>query len=88
MEPVKLLRVTMFFQDQEFILNHKVFKSNKKSQREIGMQIREALRDKKRLITKLIKQKPEFSVVIQHCSHFRIQINNYVFIDLADLSGL
>ena len=88
MEPVKLLRVTMFFQDQEFILNHKVFKSNKKSQREIGMQIREALRDKKRLITKLIKQKPDLSVVIQHCSHFRIQINNYVFIDLADLSGL
>jgi len=54
----------MFFQDQEFVLNHKVFKSSKKSQREIGMQIREALRDKRRLIQKLVKQKPDLSIVI------------------------
>ena len=52
------------------------------------MEIREALRDKNRLVQKLTEQQPNLAVFIQKCSHFRIQINNYVFIDMADLSGL
>ena len=49
-EPVQFLTISMFFQDQEFILNNRKFDSSKQSQREIGMEIREALRDKGRLV--------------------------------------
>ena len=48
--PIQFLKVTMFFQDQEFVLNHRKFDSNRQSNREIGMEIREALRDKNRLV--------------------------------------
>lgn len=43
----------MFFQDQEFVLNNREFDSSKQSKREIGMEIREALRDRARLVNKL-----------------------------------
>ena len=49
------------------------------------MEIREALRDKGRLVQKLTNQQPSLAKFIQKCSHFKIQINNYVFIDMADL---
>jgi hypothetical protein len=78
----------MFFQDQEFLLNQRQFDSTRQSNREIGMEIREALRDKSRLVTKLTQKQPSLSVYISKCSHFRIQINNFVFVDMADLSGL
>lgn len=52
------------------------------------MEIREALRDRNRLVTKLTQQQPNLAIFIQKCSHFRIQINNYIFIDMADLAGL
>lgn len=78
----------MFFQDQEFVLNSREFNSTKQSNREIGMEIREALRDRNRLISRLSAQQPELQVYIQKCSHFRIQINNYIFFDMADLRGL
>jgi hypothetical protein len=54
-EPIHLLRISMFFQDQEFILNNRKFDSKKQSRREIGMEIREALRDKNRLVSKLTR---------------------------------
>lgn len=78
----------MFFQDQEFVLNNREFDSNRQSNREIGMEIREALRDKNRLVDKLTRQQPNLSIYIKKCSHFRIQINNYIFVDMADLRGL
>lgn len=87
-ERLQFLRVSMFFQDQEFILSNREFDSRKQSSREVGMEIREALRDKNRLIAKLTQQQPELAVYIQKCSHFRIQINNFIFIDMADLRGL
>jgi hypothetical protein len=87
-EPIQTLRISMFFQDQEFVLNNRKFDSKKQSRREIGMEIREALRDKNRLVSKLTKQQPSLSVFIQKCSHFRIQLNNFVFVDMADLRGL
>lgn len=52
------------------------------------MEIREALRDKNRLVQKLAKQQPNLAIFIKKCSHFRIQINNFVFLDMADLRGL
>lgn len=55
-EPITSLRISMFFQDQEFVLNNRKFDSKKQSRREIGMEIREALRDKNRLVSKLSKQ--------------------------------
>lgn len=87
-DPITLLRVTMFFQDQEFVLNHRKFDNKNQSNREIGMEIREALRDKNRLVTKLTQQQPALAEFIQKCSHFRIQINNFIFVDMADLRGL
>ena len=87
-EPVRYLQISMFFQDQEFILNNREFDSNKQSKREIGMEIREALRDRTRLVSKLTEQQPNLALFIQKCSHFKIQLNNYVFIDMADLRGL
>ena len=86
--PLNYLKVSMFFQDQEFVLNNRQFDSKRQSNREIGMEIREALRDKSRLVSKLTRQNPELAVYIQKCSHFRIQINNYCFVDMADLRGL
>ena len=58
------LKVSMFFQDQEFVLNQREFNSSKQSNREIGMEIRESLRDKNRLIGKLSAQQPELQVYI------------------------
>jgi hypothetical protein len=52
------------------------------------MEIREALRDRARLVNKLTEQQPGLALFIQKCSHFKIQLNNYVFIDMADLRGL
>ena len=71
-EAITFLKVSIFFQEQEFMLNEKHFDSTRQSHREIGMEIREALRDKSRLLNNLTKQHPELATYISKCSHFNI----------------
>ena len=43
---VKFVRVSMYHHDQEYLLAHKAFANRQQMRREIGMEIREAYRER------------------------------------------
>ena len=90
---VKFLRVSMFHMGQEYLLSHRTFGTKVQMRREIGMEIREAYRERdlnaKKIALKLstYAQQVKAEDVRLSC-HLMIQLDNLVFFDLADIDNL
>ena len=83
----------MFHLGQEYLLSHRTFGTKVQMRREIGMEIREAYRERdlnsKKIALKLstyLKQVKAEEVKLS--SHLMIQLDNLVFFDLADIDNL
>ena len=90
---VKFLRVSMFHMGQEYLLSHRTFGTKIQMRREIGMEIREAYRERdlnsKKIALKLSTYMQQVKAEdVRLSSHLMIQLDNLVFFDLADIDNL
>ena len=90
---VRFLRVSMYHLNQEYLLAHKTFGNRQQMRREIGMEIREAFRERdlnaKKIALKLSSyQKTVKAEDVKLSSHLIVQLDDLVFVDLADIDNL
>lgn len=90
---VRFLRVSTYHLNQEYLLGHKTFGSKQQMRREIGMELREAFRERDLNAKKIALKLSTYSKTvraedIKMASHLIIQLDDIVFVDLADIDNL
>lgn len=87
------MRVSTYHLGQEYLLAHKSFNSKQQLKREIGLEIREAFRERDLNAKKIALRLSSYSKTIKaeevkSASHLFIQVDDLVIIDLADIDNL
>ena len=87
------MRVSMYHLGQEYLLAHKSFGNKQQMRREIGMEIREAFRERDLNAKKIALKLSTYSKTVKAeyvklASHLIIQLEDLVIIDLADIDNL
>ena len=90
---IRFLRVSTYHMNQEYLLAHKSFGNKQQMRREIGMELREAFRERdlnaKKIALKLSTyNKTVKAEEVKLSSHLIVQLDDLVFIDLADIDNL
>jgi len=87
------MRVSMYYLGQEYLLAHKSFGNRQQMRRELGMELREALRERDLNCKKIALKFSTYAKTIRAeevkvGSHLIIQLDDLVLIDLADIDNL
>ncbi|CDW84745.1 UNKNOWN [Stylonychia lemnae] len=91
-DPIKFLRVSMFYLDLEYTLIQKSYQGQTNSQvnQEFWYDLRQSQRTRQSIVKKIItnKQIDNTKDNIKYGSHLIIQVNNLIFIDLGGIECL
>ena len=87
------MRCSMFYLGQEYLLAHKQFGSRHQTKLELANEVREAFRQRDLNARKIALKQSTISKQVKAedvklASHFILQIENLVFVDLADIDNL
>ena len=90
---IRFMRCSMFYLGQEFLLAHKQFGTKHQMKLELGNEVREAFRERDLNAKKIALKESTVSKQIKAedvklASHLIIQIDNLIFVDLADINNL
>ena len=90
---IRFLRVSMYHLGQEHLLAHKSFGNKQQMRREIGMELREAFRERDLNSKKIALKLSTYSRTIRAeevklASHLIVQLDDLVMVELADIDNL